>query len=114
MNSVVVKDQYQLSQWAALIKECNESGIKKSEWLRLKGITRDQYYYWRRKVQDRSIEAVSASFVEVPVSSQEMVSKADQCSDISAEIRLGNISFMIRDSASPEFLKKLIKAAADA
>ena len=43
MNAVVVKNELQISQWASLVQECQSSGMKKSDWLRSKGITKDQY-----------------------------------------------------------------------
>ena len=52
MNSITVKNQYQLTKWAAIIKECNDSGIKIKDWLKANNISKDQYYYWRRKLQD--------------------------------------------------------------
>ena len=115
MNAVVVKNELQISQWASLVQECQSSGMKKSDWLRSKGITKDQYYYWRRRVMDHSLQAMNASFVEIPQPSIGHTSAYVPTSEnTAASITLGKLRLDIHDSASEGFIKTLLRAVSDA
>ncbi len=113
MNSVVVKDQYQLSRWSALIKDCESSGIGRAEWMKANGVSRDQYYYWRRKIRDHALDVMKASFVEVPVNEKNTFTD-NELTGTAAEIKIGSLSVFIQNGASKEFISNLLKAAADA
>ena len=43
-----------ITKWESLIREANSSGISKSEWCQLHGISKYKFYYWQRKVQARA------------------------------------------------------------
>ncbi len=69
MNSLNVEKQYQYSKWAEIIKSCKSSGMKVSDWLRQNNISKDQYYYWQRKIKDACLESLQVEqpiFVELP------------------------------------------------
>ncbi len=114
MNSVVVKNELQLSHWAELIRECQTSGMKQTDWLQSKGITKDQYYYWRRKVRDQALDAVNASFVEMNVSAMNDKNTDIQPTVPAASISMGKYTLEICESASQDFLLRLLKAVCDA
>lgn len=115
MNAVVVKNELQISQWASLVQECQSSGMKKSDWLRSKGITKDQYYYWRRRVMDHSLQAMNASFVEIPQPSiGHACAYVPTSENTAASITLGKLRLDIHDSASEGFIKTLLRAVSDA
>ena len=72
MKDTKVK-QAKLQYWAGLIHECQNSGMKKKDWLESKGILKDTYYYWYKKVQEACVEAMdlpdtlpAPTFVELP------------------------------------------------
>ena len=65
MNSVKLKRQLTMERWSALIKESKESSLLLKDWLRENNISKDQYYYWKRKINDEHASAFSNSFVEV-------------------------------------------------
>ena len=70
MNSLTAEKQYQLAKWADIIKSCMSSGMMVSEWLRQNNVSKDQYYYWQRKLKDACLESLQeeqVSFVELPV-----------------------------------------------
>lgn len=114
MNSVVVRNELQLSYWAGLIRECQTSGMKLTDWLQSKGITKDQYYYWRRKVRDHALDAVNASFVEMNVSAMNDEGTDIQPTVPAASISIGKHTLEIRESASQDFLSRLLKAVCNA
>lgn len=124
MNSIVVKNQYQLTKWSAIIKECNDSGIKIKDWLKANNISKDQYYYWRRKLQEYAIDSIDTAFVEVPLSTAPSVNNsysmsagisiADSARTVIASVHLANASIDIYNNTSPETLKVFLEVFANA
>ena len=79
MRTNTVKREYRLAQWAQIIQERIASGLKVAEFCEMKGLKRDQYYYWLRilretaykradRLQDRSEELTLPTFTEVKLS----------------------------------------------
>lgn len=71
-----------ITRWENLIREANLSGISKTEWCRLHGISKYKFYYWQRKVQAR---AVAGSHVKT-VGSNDLL-QSEQASSL-VELRL--------------------------
>lgn len=129
MNAKELETQHNLKKWAAIIKECRSSGMKILQWLEINNISKDQYYYWQKKLKEICIdtfERQAATFVELPVtkevpSSTELTvthticeNKNDGCSfkdnTIAAVIKTNGVTFEITNTATPDFIKNLIEA----
>ena len=129
MNAKELETQHNLIKWAAIIKECRSSGMKILQWLEINNISKDQYYYWQRKLKETctdTLERQSATFVELPVTKEAPEStestvahticenKNDGCSlkdnTIAAVIKTNGITFEITNSATSYFIKNLIEA----
>lgn len=50
MNVSKVTHQVKLDRWTAILKEQNSSGLSIKDWCSQNGITRDQFFYWKRKL----------------------------------------------------------------
>ena len=73
MNAKELETQHNLKKWAAIIKECRSSGMKILQWLEINNISKDQYYYWQKKLKETCIdtfERQAATFVELPVTKE--------------------------------------------
>lgn len=73
MNAKELETQHNLKKWAAIIKECRSSGMKILQWLEINNISKDQYYYWQRKLKETCIDTLerqAAAFVELPVTKE--------------------------------------------
>lgn len=73
MNAKELETQHNLKKWAAIIKECRSSGMKILHWLEINNISKDQYYYWQRKLKETCIDTLerqAATFVELPVTKE--------------------------------------------
>lgn len=70
MKPKELETQHNLTKWAAIIKECRSSGMRILEWLELNNVSKDQYYYWQRKLKETCIDTLEkqqTTFVELPV-----------------------------------------------
>ena len=68
MKPKELETQHNLTKWAAIIKECRSSGMRILEWLELNNISKDQYYYWQRKLKETCIDTLEkqqTTFVEL-------------------------------------------------
>ena len=62
---LAVRDEYRVQQWAAVIRECNASGLSNREFCRQRGITEKTFYYWLRKLRDQMTEAAAPQLVQL-------------------------------------------------
>ena len=109
--------------------QCRSSGMKILQWLEINNISKDQYYYWQKKLKETCIdtfERQAATFVELPVTKEVPASteltvthticenKNDGCSfkdnTIAAVIKTNGVTFEVTNTATPDFIKNLIEA----
>ena len=57
MNISKVTHQVKLDRWTAILKEQNSSGLSIKDWCSQNGITRDQFFYWKRKLKESVLES---------------------------------------------------------
>ena len=125
MNSRDAEKQYNLRKWAQIIKECKSSGEKVMDWIASHNISKDQYYYWQRRLQQ------SPAFVELTVAEEDNTTALtvkgtcsngihkrtetkDCIQDTGAVIEYRGIAIRISSGASAEFIKNLMEAVSDA
>ena len=112
MNAKELETQHNLKKWAAIIKECRSSGMKILQWLEINNISKDQYYYWQKKLKETCIdtfERQAATFVtkEVPASTELTVTHTVCKNDdsyfkdnmIAAVIKTNRVTFEITNTA---------------
>lgn len=63
MNTKLATTQLKLQNWALLIKDQKDSGLKVNEYCLQHNISRDAYYYWYRKVREAALH--ESGFVEI-------------------------------------------------
>ena len=128
MNSLTAEKRYQFAKWAEIIKACKSSDIKVFEWLKQNNISKDQYYYWQRKLKNACLESLQAeqsTFVELPVEVPQLcetkpvvkkttiITTTLNTSDknaVVATLKLGGASIDIYDNASPGFIRNFVEA----
>ena len=127
MNSLTAENQYQFAKWAQIIKSCKSSGMMVSEWLKQNNISKDQYYYWQRKLKDvclESMETELATFVELPVEvprvydhkpviKRATIKTTTQTSEknvVVATLKLDGADIDIYDNASSQFIRNFVEA----
>ena len=54
-----------LIKWSALVKEQSESGLGVRAWCSQNNISKDTFYYWKRKVRQELIDSTTPDIVQV-------------------------------------------------
>lgn len=106
---------YSIQEWAQIISSSEASGLPRSEWLKLNGITKDRYYYWKKRVNNwyaansayaENVSAdcseTSTSLVEVPVAATRTTNAAN-----AATIHIGNLYIELNNNASAELIENI-------
>ena len=105
-------------KWAAIIKECNESGKKKKVWLAEHNINPKAFYKWQKRLRMEigtgmilSEKDITALVVHHPAPEFGLVSFPDSASvPSSAVIRKGGIEIEVTDGISDQLLHRIIQA----
>ena len=63
MNTKLATSRMRTGQWADIIKDCKESGLKVDDYCAQHGLSRNAYFYWLRKVKEAALS--QSGFVEV-------------------------------------------------
>ena len=63
MNTKLATSRMRTGQWADIIKDCKESGLKVDDYCAQHGLSRNAYFYWLRKVKE--VALTQSGFVEV-------------------------------------------------
>ena len=61
MNVIAKAKEYRLSQWAQIMQERRESGLKVYEFCEQRGINKHAYYYWLRRLRETACEGLVKS-----------------------------------------------------
>lgn len=69
------KHQLLLAEWAERIHNCQTSGLKVPEWCSLNGINVKTYYYWLKRVREKTLACIPATPPVVPVNTDMAVSE---------------------------------------
>ncbi len=126
MSSLTAEKQYQLAKWADIIKSCKSSGMMVSEWLKQNNVSKDQYYYWQRKLKDACLESLQkeqVSFVELPVeASRDCTNKSvtkkstiksttltPENNVVAATLKIAGANIDIYDNALPQFIRNFVE-----
>jgi len=60
MNSREVATQYRMAKWALIIQDCKASGESVKEYCQSRGLSRDSYFSWQRKLREATCEQLVA------------------------------------------------------
>ena len=110
-----LKHEVIAERWAALIRERTDSGMTIKEWCQERNIKESQYYYWLKTLRKEEtgsgkMEQKVSPFVELPVVCGKQ--QVPPQGGAAAIIRKGDISIEVAESASAEFLSKVMEALA--
>ena len=110
MDTKLATTQIRMQNWAAVIKERNASGLTINDYCKQKGISRNAYYYWLRRV--RSEVLADSGFVEVP--KPEMVQESPSVSGQTITIKTRHLQISLPLSIPKDTLAMVIEVTAHA
>ncbi len=124
MNAKHKIHQANLTKWAALIHEQQESGLSIDKWCDQEGITRHSYFYWKHALKEEALKSVEAPDI-VPllpspkpmlpppsptVRSHELYNSCVSITTPAVSVFLGEIRIEIGANASDNLIASIIKA----
>jgi putative transposase len=59
MDTQKITKQYRLSQWAKVIQARQDSGQTIKDFCQVTGISKNQYFYWQRKLRDMACTEIA-------------------------------------------------------
>ena len=118
------KQRYQMERWKLLIEDDTRNEMKLKDWLKLRGITKDAYYYWLHKFQRKNIDSAlhelpaqiqqTPSFVEI--SKPEAAPLPDPViaepeTQPAAVIKISQMQIELFPNASAYMIREIMRAA---
>jgi transposase-like protein len=111
MNANTIAKQYQLKQWAQMVNDCHESGLRVIEWCSKNGVSKCQYYYRLRKVREAMLFSnVRPEIVPVPqaLMTKEVTTPIEQSCASGISITIGDTKIGVFSDASPQMLAMVL------
>ena len=118
------KQRYQMERWKLLIEDETRNEMKLKDWLKLRGITKDAYYYWLHKFQRENIDSAlqelpaqmqqTPSFVEISKPEAAPLPDAviaEQETQLAAVIRISQMQIELFPNASENMRREIMRAA---
>ena len=118
------KQRYQMERWKLLIEDETRNEMKLKDWLKLRGITKDAYYYWLHKFQRENIDSAlqelpaqiqqTPSFVELSKPEAAPLPDsviADPETRPAAVIRISQMQIELFPNASADMIREIMRAA---
>ena len=98
--------QDSLCLWKQRIEEQKNSGMGICEWCESKQLSKDAYYYWRKKIQRVSSSPTDrTSFVKLPIAKEE----ANLREKTGLTLQWKEFTLSVTESSSLPLLKELMK-----
>ena len=109
--------QIRIKEWSMIFKDRIESGMRVDDFCKSRGISRDAYYYWLRKVKDAAIEAYGVKFVDLKEPKQLPAPTKTESVEKNfipqASITIGKMNISVNSNTPKELIKNLIEVAAN-
>ena len=113
-----------MERWKLLIEDETRNEMKLKDWLKLRGITKDAYYYWLHKFQRENIDSAlqelpaqiqqTPSFVEISKPEAAPLPDsviADPETRPAAVIRISQMQIELFPNASADMIHEIMRAA---
>ena len=104
--------QARLKYWSGVFDDKIQSGLKTEEYCKQHDISKDQYYYWLRKVREAALEKSGIQFVEIKEAMPAVVSDGREPSlgtMATLTIRLCGVEIEVNEGTSRRLLEQTLQ-----
>ena len=120
MNTREMATEYRLAQWTQLIQERVAGGESIKDFCQRRGVSRQAYFYWQRKIREAAVEQIVAAG-EQKNSHHEIMpdgwARLEAPEDINRKqigsagltIEIGGYKVSVDESTAPELLVKVCR-----
>nr|DAV39029.1 MAG TPA: transposase [Caudoviricetes sp.] len=107
--------EYCLSQWLPVIKECKASDMTVKSWCQQNNVNEKQFYYWQRQLrtiarQSLPVTTQQSQFVPISLPNKPTYSEGFIPTMV---IRVGHTAIELSEQVQPELLSSILKVLAD-
>ena len=108
MDTQKITKQYRLSQWAKVIQARQDSGQTIKDFCQATGISKNQYFYWQRKLRDMACTELALRDEILDTTPDGWLQLAPAQSQQTETLKIEFLGFHISVDAEtdPELLKK--------
>lgn len=100
-----------IQYWSKVFEDRINSGLKPREYCDLHGITKDQYYYWLRKVREAALNESSIQLVEIK---EAPIVSVNTCDKATLTIKIADVVIEVDENTSQNLLADTIRTVRNA
>lgn len=110
-NLALSTRQIRIRQWAEVIRDRRESGMKVDEYCESHGISRNAYFYWLRIVREAALQEAETEFIELKEPSSTPSASIDNIPGFNTEatITTGPITISVNRATPKELISNLLE-----
>lgn len=117
MKTTVITHQANLKLWASRVSDQKTSGLLVDDWCTQNGVSRHQFYYWKRQLKEACLDSLLPDIVPITVPAMTQAPDNTSCTtrttctiNPTIRITLPGISLEMDDSVPTDMLLNIIKA----
>ena len=107
MDTRLATANIRLRMWTDIIRRRTESGLSVREWCLQNDVSRDQYFYWLRKVKAAALQGTGPEFVEI----KDPYASLSFQPDAQATLLVGDVSILVHQGTPDDLMVRMIRAA---
>ena len=107
----MLTNQVRMAKWSEIIKDRCESGLTIKEYCTERGISRDAYFYWLRKIRESAVAAASEQFAELLPPAEPSIAVG---SSTGVTIELNGAKIRVEDACSRNTLSMVLEVLRNA
>lgn len=117
MTTQEVKNHYSFQKWTSIIQERNMSQLSTREWCNQNGVLEGSYYYWLKRIREKSLQQLSVPKIEtrlqeVSVESTVFAKIPNPAKQVSADvmISINGMEIGLNSTATPDLIQSVLLA----